>query len=160
MSREQASFRRVMDEQISFELLTYKSERISEVTNNKNEVLAATQDVHTAEENLLNSKRNFVKAMEDVQAVREKLVQVEQTIVELSKLNEEDRKRKEKENRHIMGRFFSAFDSTPEQDKEKLLKKLKKLELEMIACSGDIVTKKNELISKIYVKDMLCKKVI
>eukprot|EP00604_Paraphysomonas_vestita_P001008 CAMPEP_0174819188 /NCGR_PEP_ID=MMETSP1107-20130205/2281_1 /TAXON_ID=36770 /ORGANISM="Paraphysomonas vestita, Strain GFlagA" /LENGTH=614 /DNA_ID=CAMNT_0016032233 /DNA_START=570 /DNA_END=2414 /DNA_ORIENTATION=- len=64
-------------------------------------------------------------------------------------MTEEKKKEKEK----VIGRFFSAFESNPIQEKEKQLKKIERLEQEAAMKVKDIAAKKKILLESIARKD-------
>jgi hypothetical protein len=148
-----------MDEQVSFELLSYKSQRIAEVTNCKNEIANAQDEIEVAQEQLLECKRQFIKTMDDVQQQRERISLLDVTIAENAKMSEAEKLKKEKEYKPLMGRILSAFEQTPENEREKLQKKLKRLEADLLGYSAEIQGKKKHLVNRIALKDALLKKV-
>lgn len=150
LSKDQAAFRRHMDEEVVFELDNYKSIRLADVTKHKTEIEKVLEDVKQNEENLIKAKRSLMKTLDDVQAGKDKLLLIEKAIEDfLAKMTEEKKKEKEK----VIGRFFSAFESNPIQEKEKQLKKIERLEQEAAMKVKDIAAKKKILLESIARKD-------
>ena len=150
LSRDQALFRRHMDEEVVFELDNYKSIRLADITKHKTEIEKVLEDVKQNEENLIKSKKSLLKTLEDIQFAREKLFQIERAIEDFqAKMTEERKKEKEK----VIGRFFSAFETNPIQEREKQVKKIERLDQEAAMKVKDIALKKKLLLESIARKD-------
>jgi hypothetical protein len=141
-----------MDE-VVYELDAVKAKRLADVARHKESVEIISREVAHLEEALLKAKAAHMKSVQDVKRYEEKLRVLEVAVEEAQNMSEEKRKEKEKESKQLMGRFLSAFESTPEQERDKCLKKLAKHEAEMHAKSNDIATKKKWLLDAITKRD-------
>jgi len=155
LSREQASFRRLMDENVVFELDNYKATRLREVTKHKEECERVSREIQALQESLAKTKKSLLKTMDDVEAARDKLQILNRAVEEAAKMSEEKKREKEKESKQIMGRILSAFETTPEQDRDKQLRRLNRLEAEMVARSDEIATKKKALLDLYAERDVV-----
>jgi hypothetical protein len=150
LSKEQSSFRRQLDEEVVFQLDNYKSIRLTDIIKHKTEIEKVLDEVKSHEENLVKAKKSLIKTLDEVQNCKEKLISTEKAIEELSlKMTEEKKKEKEK----VIGRFLSAFESNPIQEKEKLLRRLERLDQEAGLKVKDIAQKKRSLLESIARKD-------
>jgi hypothetical protein len=150
LSKEQNSFRRQLDEEIVFQLENYKTIRLTDILKYKTEIEKVLEEVKLSEENLFKTKRNYYKILDEVHTSKEKLILIEKGIEELSlKMTEEKRRDKEK----VIGRIMSAFESNPIQEREKLLRRLEKLEIEIGFKVKEISYKKKILLETIARKD-------
>ena len=158
LSREQASFRKALDEEVVFELDTFNAKRTADMIFQKKEIARATSEVETAMTALSQAKKNHTKTADQIQLTKDRIAYLDVTIEQNAKLNEEKKAEKEREKKHLMGRILSAFESTPEQDREKQAKKLNKLQSELIHYEKDIQMKKLSLLEKIHHRDELYQK--
>jgi hypothetical protein len=157
LSKEQANFRRLMDEEVVFELDNYKAIRLSDITKHKTEIEKILEDIKENEENLLKSKRSLQKTNDDLSLAKDKLFQIEKSIEEFFSKQMTEERKKEKEK--VIGRFLSAFESTPLQDKERQLKRIERLEQEVLVRVKDVKDKKRILLESIKKKDDIYEKV-
>ena len=154
VSREQASYRRTLDEDLISELESCRIKRLNHVTEHKNNILAGTEDAAEASANLMKAKQHYIKGLGEVEAVRQKLSVATANLHAIKNMTDEERKKKkEEENKYSMGRLFSAFERSPEDEVKHQTKKLKKLESDMVIRKQDIEEKKAILLSKIQKKE-------
>lgn len=130
----------------------------SEVAKCKEVVQNATKDVGKAYIALDKAKRNFAKAKLEVEHTKAKLLNVQQVFLEWERANEEKRREREKDPTHSsskfsMGRMLSAFETTPEQDRDKQVRKLAKRQYHLMECSAEIAAKKKALLVRIEERD-------
>jgi hypothetical protein len=154
VSREQAAHRRSLDEDLISELERTRLKRLNQVTEHKNNINDATDEAVTAASDLAKAKQSYIKVLGEVEIVRQKLSVAIKNLHALKSMTEaEKKKKKEEENKYSMGRLFSAFDRSPEDECKHQSKKLKKLEAEMVVKRQDIADKKKMLLDKIQRKE-------
>jgi hypothetical protein len=159
LSQDYAKYHKSMLDNILKRLEGVKNYRTNEITKYKSMVQNCSKEVLLANEALDKAKKYFVKAKTDVQTAKVKLVALEELVIETSKLNEEKKREKEKDStysgsgKYFMGQMLKAFESTPEQERDKQEKKLIKKYNHMIDCASDIVMKKKALMTKMEERD-------
>lgn len=136
-----------------YELDSVKAKRLADVARHKESIEIISKEVSHLEDALLKAKAAHMKSVQDVKRYQEKLRALDIAVEEAQNMPEEKKREKEKESKQLMGRFLSAFESTPEQEREKCLKKLAKYEAEVQAKSNDIATKKKWLLDAIAKRD-------
>ena len=102
LSREQASYRRNLDEYLLMELEECRLKRLNQVTEHKNNISEITNETATAAENLAKAKKNYVKLLADVEVVRQKLAVGEKNLhIQRNMTDAERKKKKEEENTNL-----------------------------------------------------------
>jgi DNA repair exonuclease SbcCD ATPase subunit len=161
VSREQASYRRNLDEDLLCELEESRLKRLNQVTEHKNNISESTQEAADASSNLIRAKQNYIKVLGEVEVVRQKLSVAVANLHALKHMSDAERKKKkDDENKYSMGRLFSAFERTPEDECKHQSKKLKKLEGEMVIKQQEIEEKKTLLLEKIQKKESFYTQVV
>lgn len=161
VSREQASYRRNLDEDLLSELEENRLKRLNKVTEHKNNISESTEAAAEASANLIRAKDTYMKVLGEVEIVRQKLSAAVSTLHALKNMTEAQRKKKkEEENKYSMGRLFSAFDRTPEEECKHQSKKLRKLEMLASEKRQDIEAKKMILLEMIQRKESFYAQVI
>jgi hypothetical protein len=154
VSREQASYRRNLDEDLISELEESRLKRLNQVTEHKNNISESTEEAAEASSNLIRAKQNYIKVLAEVEVVRQKLSVAVTNLHALKNMTDAERKKKKEEEKgYSMGRLFSAFERTPEEECKHQSKKLKKLESEMVLKRQEIEEKKIILLEKIQRKE-------
>lgn len=131
------------------ELEDLKVRRTTTTNQVKMNVQGSLREVALAEEALEKAKKGFVKAKADFERGVEKLKVLERGVIDYHRNLEE--KKKEQSNRDStkfsMGRMFqSAFESHPEQDRDKQQKKVFRRKNEMTLAANNIIEKKKHLL--------------
>ena len=142
-----------MDEEVVFELDSVKATRLSEVARHKENVEAISREVRGLEEALHKTKTAFGRCVFDVQRYQQKVKEASEAVAEAQNMSEERRREREREGKQLMGRFLSAFETTPEQERDKCLKKLAKYEADMHAKSKEIDMRRKALLDAIARRD-------
>ncbi len=156
LSREQASYRRNLDEDLLSHYEEKRLNRLNIVTDHKNNITEINDEASEASSNLVKAKQSYVKILNEVELARQKLNSAEKNLQALRNLSDsERRKKKEEENKYSMGRLFSAFERTPEEEVKYQAKKLSKSEAEMQAILQEIEDKKKILLDKIEKKEYI-----
>ena len=155
-SKQQNTHLKVLEE-IILVLDTYKSDKIANDLPYRLSVSNAIKEVQNASESLNKSKRMYIQAIHEFNVIQEKINVLQYQIDNVDVMNEE---KKDISNNFLMGRVLSAFELTREQEKERLLKKLIKIENDLILYADDMNTKKMNLASKLSVRDMAIEQVI
>lgn len=154
MSREQAAHRRSLDEDLIAELEQSRLKRLNQVTEHKNNITMATEEAATAATDLTKAKQSYIKVLAEVEVVQQKLSTGLKNLHALKNMTDaEKKKKKEDESKYTMGRLFSAFERSPEDECKHQSKKLKKLEAELVTKQQDIHDKKYVLLDKIEKKE-------
>ena len=146
-----------MDEDVLFELDSVKAKRLGEMSHHKEQMEAVGQEVRHLEESLRKAKSAHAKCVSDVRRYQERVKEASEAVEAARRLSEE--RGGEKEGKQLMGRFLSAFETTPEQDRDKCLKKLAKYEADMRTKSREIDTRKKRLLEAIAKRDDVCAEV-
>lgn len=161
MSREQASYRRNLDEDLLSELEESRLKRLNQVTEHKNNISESTEEAVEASSNLIAAKQAYIKVLGEVEIVQQKLSAAVTTLHALKNMTDAQRKKKkEEENKYSMGRLFSAFERTPEEECKHQSKKLRKLESLAADKQQDIEGKKTILLEKIQKKESFYAQVV
>lgn len=153
MAREQAILRKNFDEGVVKDLECYKIARSKVVSQYLTLCQNAISEVDSAYSKLDAAKalRSVVKNSLD--EASEKLEGMDKLARELASMTEQQRREREREqNKDVLGRMF-GLTLTPEQEREKALKKVNKLKCELLAATEDITSKRRELIRKIEIRD-------
>ena len=136
--------------------------RAAVINKSKVTVQNCQRDVSSAEDALEKAKKNFQRIQQEHQRSLEKLASIEQHVVEYTKMLEE-RKREsagKDGNKYTVSRMLiSAFESTPEQDKDKQTKKVTRKLEEMKTATKQIADRKRELLDRINALDIALSKV-
>jgi hypothetical protein len=144
------------------ELEDLKIGRAAIVNKSKVTVQNCQRDVTSAEDSLDKAKKHFQKVKQDYKRSKEKLAVIEQQVVEYLKVTEERKKENvgKDANKYTMSRMLiSAFESTPEIDRERQNKKVARKLQEALAAKQNITDKKRELLDRIQALDAALAKV-
>lgn len=163
LSKDQSHFRRQFDEEIVFQLDNYKTIRSNDITKHKLEIDKIHDEIKYHEDYLNKLKKQLLKLLEDVYHGKEKLIILNRAVEEflLTKVaNESAKKDYNTSKDKVIGRILSAFDNNPITDKEKLLKKLEKLDHEVMNKMAEIASKKKVLLDCILRRDEVYKKAL
>ena len=154
VSREQASYRRNLDEDLLSELEESRLKRLNQVTEHKNNISESTEQAAEASSNLIAAKQAYIKVLGEVEIVQQKLSLAVASLHALKNMTDAQRKKKkEEDSKYSMGRLFSAFERTPEEECKHQSKKLRKLEAMSSDRQQDIEDKKKILLEKIQQKE-------
>lgn len=158
LSRVQIKNHKEVNDIIIRNLDELRTERNKVVDKYKAIISNCMKDVTSAEELLDKAKKNYVKSSKDYQLATNKLVASEiaceewKKSMENKKLLQQQQGKSDKTN-FSMGRIISAFESTPENDRDKQNKKVIKKKCEMASSFDQITEKKRNLIEKISAID-------
>lgn len=152
--------RALKGESVLGRLSELKSGRNVVIQRNRNLIENSYRDVKHAGEMLNKAKLTFLKAKQECAQHREKLSACERAVEMASaeKLAKESEAANRNEasgarNKSFSKMFSSAFENTPEMERDKQEKRVGKRIQELIAASADIKTKKAILTEKISVRD-------
>lgn len=124
-----------------------KSKRGSKVMSIKQTIQNDFKMIASAKEALEKAKKVLAKAKADRLRARDKLAVLERALTETQRINEEKLKEaKDPGSKFSMGRMFSAFESNPEQDRDKQARKLEKRKNEVQMARQGIVDRKKDLL--------------
>eukprot|EP01038_Epipyxis_sp_PR26KG_P010031 gene10031-13488_t len=136
------------------ELEELKLNRSTNVNKHKINVQNCLRDVSIAEEALDKAKKAHLKGKTDLNTATEKLAVLDLAVNEHLKMVEDRKKEVSKENKFLMGRMLSAFEASPEQERDKQYKKRIRKENELNAFTQQIIEKKKNLMDKINAMDI------
>lgn len=148
LSKSQVKLMKGFSETIIKDLEEQKLSRASTLNKHKVSVQNCLRDVTQAEEALEKAKKNYLKAKMDYERGKEKLTIADQAVLDAQKLSRKELQSKDA-NRFSVGRVLSAFENTPEQERDKQQKKVERRRSELITCLGQIGEKKTALLEKI-----------
>ena len=129
--------------------------RAAMINRHKAKVQNCLKDIASAQEALEKAKKHYVKTRMDYQKSTERLEQAERAVEENIRLTEEKRRENpQKDSKFSVGRMLSsAFESTPEQERDRHQRKVERRRDEMTLAAEGIVEKKQILISMISMHD-------
>ncbi len=160
LSQDQAKYSRHLSEDILKRLESVKTHRTLEVTRMKSHVTSSMKEVSLAVDALDRAKKAFTKAKMDVHLATSKLFALEQALLDYERGLEERRKERERDalhgsgNKFSMGRMLSsAFEFTPEQDRDKQQRKLMKKKSNLLEAGVEIATRKKALMMRLQERD-------
>lgn len=162
LSKVQVKHHKGLGEIIIKDLDDLKISRAALVNRHKIAVQNCLREVAHAEEALDKAKKNYQKAKSDLERGKNKLVVCEAAVVEAQRVSEEKKLREaggRDSNKFSMGRMLSAFENTPEQERDKQQKKVDRRNNEVALCQSQIVEKKAMLMDRISVMDSALQKV-
>ncbi|RYH23994.1 hypothetical protein EON65_17220 [archaeon] len=137
-------------EQILLNLEQLKSKRGSRVIHTKQSIQQDLKSVSIAKENLDKAKKVLNKAKADHLRAVDKLCGLEKTLAEFQRISEEKAKEaitRDSVNKFSVGRMFSqAFESNPEQDRDRQIRKVEKRKNEVLAARQGILQRRKELL--------------
>jgi hypothetical protein len=140
------------------DLEDYKVTRAASINKHRINVQNSMKDIAIAQEALDRAKKNYNKAKNDLHDANDKLSALE--IIVATNAEEKTKEVQGRESsRFSMGRMLSAFEVTPEQERDKLQKKRVRKYSELISCITQIAEKKNNLMDKINILDNAMQKV-
>ena len=134
-------------ESILKDLEILKEERTWIINKHKVNVQTCLKDIATAQDGLEKAKRSFLKSKNDYERSSERLSQAERALEESIRLSEEKKKEISAKESTKWSRMFSAFESTPEQEREKQLKKVDKRRDELSNAADAIVERRQLLLN-------------
>jgi len=139
--------------------------RASSLNKSKIVVQNCQKEVATAEEALDKAKKQYHRAKIEFQRAKEKLVVIAQHVVDYCKTMDEKKKEAvgKETNKYNLGMsrmIISAFESTPEQDRDKQAKKVKRKHNELMQAKLLIGDKKRDLLDRIHALDTALFKVL
>jgi hypothetical protein len=160
LSKSQVKYHKELGGDVIKELEEVKVNRASYVNRHKVIVQNSIKEVTAAEDALDKAKKNYLKAKADFERAKEKLATLESAVMESNRLLEE-RKREAngRESNSKWKMFSSAFESTPEQERDKQFKKVERRHAELVMCMGQIIEKKNLLMDRISNMDNVLQRV-
>jgi hypothetical protein len=154
LARDQAILRRNFEDGVVKDLECYKIARGKVTSQYLGLCENAITEVDTAYTKLDAAKAHSEKLKAHLDETTEKLDALERSALELSQMSDQQRKERERElDKNVLGRMFGAFQLTPEQEKEKLLKKVNKGKYELLAANEEIATRRKELLRKVQIRD-------
>jgi hypothetical protein len=164
LSKAQVKHHKAFGDVIIKDLDDLKLSRAANVNKHKVAVQNCLRDVTNAEDALDKAKKNFAKAKADLERSKMKLIGAEAAVVEAQRVFEEKKKEnmgKEttNSNKFSMGRMLSAFESTPEQERDKMQRKVDRRSQDVASCLQQIFEKKCLLMEKIASMDSTLQKV-
>lgn len=138
-----------------------RAKRAASINKHKAQVQHCLKDISLAQDALDKAKRYYSKAKVDFERSTERLGLAEKAVEENTRLMEEKRKEfPNKDSKFSVGRMLSsAFESTPEQERDKQQKKVEKRKDEMAMAAENILEKKQFLIDMISAHDIEVQKV-
>jgi hypothetical protein len=124
-----------------------KTQRGARILNIKQQIQNDLRNITTAKEGLEKAKKVLLKANQDHVRATDKLSGLEKAVLDAQRGQEE----KQKEglvgkDKFLMGRVFSAFESHPEQDRDKQVRKVEKRRHELLAAKQGILERKKDLL--------------
>lgn len=130
------------------DLETLKVDRAAVINKHKVSIQSCLRDISLAQDGLDKAKKHYLKTKSDFQRSSERLVQAEKAVEESIRISEE-RKRdvSTKETNKSWSRMFSAFESTPEQERDKQQKKVDKRRDELAVAADNIVERRQLLLN-------------
>jgi hypothetical protein len=165
LSKEHIKLHKEYSENIVKALEDLKVNRSATINRNKVFITNKLREVTAAEEALDRAKKNQSKAKKDVEKAKEKLQGLERTIREnqlkagggssgslgiegghSSTGSSGAAGQPARENKFVMSRMFSAFEVTPEQERDKQSKKLERKREELAQANAAINEKKGHLL--------------
>ena len=159
LTREQAELRKSFEEKVVKELECLKLTRAKIVTHHQGICEQALNDVDTAYSRLDLAKDKERYTKNSLRESQQKLKTIEEEISRTRKASPDERRAREKEKeKNTLGRMF-GFHSSPEQDKEKQNKKMRKLMVEHRNCIEEIGIRRKDLLTKINMRDTVLEKV-
>lgn len=161
-SREHVSYHKKFGEDILRRVEESKAARAIEIIKYKNIVQNSIKEVYFANDLLDKSKINYAKLKLDFVASKEKLLAANHAVVEYERVNEEKKKDKElnKTNKSAMSKMFSRFESSPEEERDKLLAKVAKKDEKVSIALEQIEAKKKLLATALNSRDYAIQEVI
>jgi hypothetical protein len=147
-SREHVSYHKTFGEDILRRVEETKAARALEIIKYKNIVQNSIKQVYFASDLLDKAKINYSKLKLDLTSYKEKLLLANQAVVEYERINEEKKKDKDlnKTNKSTMSKMFSRFESSPEEDRDKLLVKVAKKD-EKVRNALELIESKKQLLA-------------
>lgn len=144
-----------------------KVDRATKVNKQKATIQNLLADIAIAEDFLSKAKKAHAKAKSDYLRAQQKLIGLEKAVLESQKLQEEKRKEgflgkefSQGNQRFSMGRMFSAaFESTPEQERDRYFMKVLKRSDEMNNAYQVILQKRKRLLELYELLDLTYQKV-
>jgi hypothetical protein len=136
-------------DQVLSSLESMKSRRGSRVIQLKQTIQNDLKNIGLAKEAVEKSKKVLSKAEADYLRATEKLAVLDRAVIEFQRMSEEKIKEsmnRDSGNKFSMGRMFSAFESNPEPDRDKQVRKVEKRRHEVLLAKEHIVEKKRELL--------------
>jgi hypothetical protein len=139
-SKDQAIFRKALDEEVVLPLNIHISKRAAEVAVQQKHVEFSDRNYAIASESLDRAKVRHRKLVEDIKRVHSKLSK------KPGADNPESSTDKKNSSSTYFGRMFSAFDSSAEMERDKLVRKLERLKIDCAASYSEIMLKKNVVV--------------
>lgn len=155
-SKAESKVLKELSDNLAHHLEELKHSRIIFINNMKNQIQTIVKDVTVAQDAVIKAKKHHAKTKQDYQRSVEKLSTLEIAAKEYLKLQEEKKRESlnNKDNsKFSVGRMFSAFETTPDQDRDKQIRKVEKRRNEMIQASNLILEKRNFLLELLYSAD-------
>jgi hypothetical protein len=152
ISKESIRIHKDFNEQIIRGLEDFKLHRASIINRNKTLIQSKLRDVSQAEDHLDRSKKHYFKAKKDLERSLEKLNNAEKAYSDYRIQQEKEGKsgknaaNGKETGKFNMARMFSAFETTPEQDRDKQQKKVLKRTDELNSSWESIVHNKDFLL--------------
>lgn len=156
MSRMQLQHHKELQISITKVLNDTKASRNHRINERKQAVQTALDEVTKAEDLLDKAKKSFKKCEQDYQFSKDKVSLANEAILEAARLAEEQKKENAgKEGKMSISRVFtSAFESTPEYERDKHRKRMDRKHKDMQSCLGVIQEKKDGLMARLNALDL------
>jgi hypothetical protein len=129
------------------DLETLKVDRATIINKHKVSIQTCLRDIANAQEGLEKAKKNYVKTKADFLRSIERLTQAEKAVEENIRLTEERKKDMSSKESNKWSRMFSAFESTPEQERDKQQKKVEKRRDELSIAADAIIERRQLLLN-------------
>lgn len=152
LTRQHATYRKTLEDEILAEVAQFKATRLQNHKDLKQLTHQAVKEVVTAAEQLDKAKLLLKKSSYEVKHAIDKSKLTLSAANEYQKLNESTKKEKDADG---IFRMFGAFELSPAQERDKQLRKIAKLEKDMINHFDEITFKKQSLASKVAQRDKL-----
>ena len=140
-SKDQAIFRKALDEEVVLPLNIHISKRAAEVAVQQKHVEFLDRNYAIASESLDRAKSRHRKLVEDIKRAHSKLSK--KPGADNAESVAVDRKNN---GSTYFGRMFSAFDSSAEMERDKLVRKLERLKIDCAASYSEVMLKKNVVV--------------
>ena len=154
LSKEYVKFHKEFNDEVVKMLEDFKISRAALVNKDKTFIQTKLREVNQAEEALDRAKKHAQKCKKDLEKSSEKLTNYER-IYQEAKQKEEEKKREQAANPtaresggkfNVARMFTSAFESSPEQDRDRQQKKVEKRREELRLANEAILEKKRMLL--------------
>jgi hypothetical protein len=129
------------------ELEDAKLQRAVVINKHKVGIQTCLNNITHAQEAVLKAKKHHCKTKIDFERTAERLEIAEKAAEDYAKLLEEKKKDTSNKDNNKWSRMFSAFESTPDQERDKLQKKYSKRHEEMISAANTILERRRQLLA-------------